>query len=1148
MADMKPTYEELEKRIAELEQQLDISFRDKLFRHMADIVPDMIWAKNLEKKYIFANKSICNNLLNATDTHEPIGKDDLYFAMRERNSRPDDTEWHTFGEICQDSDSIVIESGKTGRFDEYGNVKGKFLFLDVIKTPFFDKNGKIAGVLGTARDITQIKKAEAELLKSNNRQKALLNANPDLMFVFDRDYNIVDYHSSQSDENLYEKPDIFLGKNISEILPEDVCRITQLNVDQVLQTGEATYDTYSLLFPEGLRYFESRYVKASDNEVLSIVRNITEKIRTENELKIQSDLRQLLTQIATEYINLPLDQVDQSVNDSLKRMGKFVGSDRAYIFDLNVDTGICTNTYEWCNTGIEPQIDELKDIPLEPRWIAEFRKGNYLLIPEIAALPESYEKEILEPQGIKSLLAVPMITNTTCIGFVGFDSVRSHHNYKDNEIQLLMLYSEILVNIKLRQKSEQDLILAQNQALENHTLYKQIFEKSSDNIFILDVEDEKRFKIASFNPAEEKLIGKISDFQGKYIEDCISPGLLETILPNYERCIKERQLIVYEESFSINEETKHFITQLIPLINKDSKIFRIIGVTHDITERKRSEELKSYQSELRKLLIELSTNFINRPILEIPEAIQFSLQRLGEFVEADRSYVFEYNINERFGSNTYEWCRKSIEPQIVLLRKVPFDGFEHWVDQHVQGKIIAINNIKTIADPDIRRFVENQKVVSLITIPLMTGNRCSGFVGFDFVNAEHVFANHEIELLQVFAQVLVNVQERIAIENELIVARDKAEESDRLKTAFLQNMSHEIRTPMNGIIGFIDLLKSTSLPENEKEQYLDIVEQSGHRLLNTINDIIEISRIEAGQVEIVRSVFNTAEIMEYYHNFFKKQCFDKKIDLILDNYLKGPEARLVSDKNKIESIISNLVNNALKFTHTGKIHMGNFLMDNEIRFYVKDTGIGIDPQRIDKIFERFIQAEIRSTRPHEGSGLGLAIVKSYVELLNGKVWVESAPGVGSCFWFSLPYINGQSQQEMPDTTSEAMIKMPSSIKILLAEDDDNSYRLISAILSKYDLTILRTTDGMQTIEVFRANPDVSLILMDIKMPGIDGFEATREIRKINRTVPVIAQTAFAFAGDKEDALLAGCNAFITKPIVKQELLELINTFLGIENF
>lgn len=1144
---MKPTYEELEKRIAELEQQLDIALNDKLYRHMADIVPDMIWAKNLDKKYIFANKSICDNLLNATDTHEPIGKDDLFFALRERNSKPDDPYWHTFGEICQDSDSIVIKSEKPGRFNEYGNVKGKFLFLDVIKTPFFDKNGKIAGVLGTARDITQIKKAEAELLKASERHEALLNANPDLMFVFDSKYYIVDYHSSQSDENLYEKPEIFLGKNISEILPEDVCRITQLNVDQVLKTGEATYDTYSLLFPEGLRYFESRYVKASDNEVLSIVRNITEKIKTENELKIQSDLRQLLTQIATEYINLPLNKVDVAVNDSLKRMGRFVGSDRAYIFDLNADTGICTNTYEWCNTGIEPQIDELKDIPLEPRWIAEFRKGNYLLIPDIAALPESYEKEILEPQGIKSLLAVPMITNNSCIGFVGFDSVRSHHNYKDNEIQLLMLYSEILVNIKLRQKSEQELILAQNQALENHTLYKQIFEKSSDNIFILDVEDEKRFKIASFNPAEEKLIGKISDFQGKYIEDCISPGLLETILPNYNRCIKERRLIVYEESFSINAETKHFITQLIPLINKDGKIFRLIGVTHDITERKKSEELTSYQSELRKLLIELSTNFINRPILEIPEAIQFSLQRLGEFVEADRSYVFEYNINEKFGSNTYEWCKKGIEPQIDFLRIVPFEGFEHWVNQHFQGKIIAINNIKTIADPDIKSFVEKQNVLSLITIPLMTGNRCSGFVGFDFVNAEHTFVNHEVELLQVFAQVLVNVQERIAIENELILARDKAEESDRLKTAFLQNMSHEIRTPMNGIIGFIDLLKSTNLPEEEKGQYLDIVEQSGHRLLNTINDIIEVSKIEAGQVEIVRSVFNSAEIMEYYHNFFKKQCLDKKLDLVLDNYVKGPDARLVSDKNKIESIISNLINNALKFTHSGEIHMGNFLMDGEIRFYVKDTGIGIDPQRIDKIFERFIQAEIRSTRPHEGSGLGLAIVKSYIELLNGKVWVDSTPGVGSCFWFSLPYINGQEHQDTPAIKKETSVKMPSKIKILLAEDDDNSYRLISAILNKYDLTILRTTDGMQTIEVFKAHPDISLVLMDIKMPGIDGFEATREIRKLNKNVPVIAQTAFAFAGDKEDALLAGCNAFITKPIIKHELIELINTFLGIES-
>jgi PAS domain S-box-containing protein len=1118
----------------------------QLYRNMADIVPDMIWEKNLDKKYIFVNKSICENLLNASDTQEPIGKDDLFFAMRERNSKPDDPTWHTFGEICQDSDSSVLQTGKPGRFDEYGNVKGKFLFLDVIKTPMFDENGKLTGVIGTARDITQIKKAETELIHINEKQKALLDANPDLMFVFNSEYRIVDYHTSIADSDLYTIPEIFLGKTIFEILPPEVCEITKRNVDNVLVNNLPSYDNYSLEIAGEVRFFESRYVKASQNEVLSIVRNITEKVKTEEKLSVQLKLRQLLIEIASRYINLPLDQMDKSIIDSLERMGRFVESDRAYIFDLNDETGICSNTYEWCNHEIVPQIDELTDIPLESRWVSEFKKGRYILIPDIAELPESYEKEILEPQGIKSLLAVPMTDKGHCIGFVGFDSVSNHHDYNENEIQLLMLYAEILVNIKSRQNSEKELILAQNQSLENHTLYKQIFEKSSDNIFILDVFEESRFKLAAFNPAEEKLLGNLSDFQGKYLEDCLSPEMLRKVLPNYERCISERNLITYEESHEFRGKTKYFTTQLIPLFDKNQKIFRIIGVTHDITDRKISEEQTSYQSNLRKLLIELSSNFINRPLKDIPLAIDNALFRLGEFVEADRAYVFNYDFIERKGCNTYEWSRPGINPQKEFLQNIPFEGLEHWVSMHSMGKIVSIGNINEIEDNELRRFVESQSVVSVITIPLMNGTKCEGFVGFDYVRVHHNFSDIEQELLQVFAQMLVNVQIRIHTEEELIKARIKAEESDRLKTAFLQNMSHEIRTPMNGIIGFIDLLKSPDIPDEEKDQYIRIVEQSGHRLLNTINDIIEVSKIEAGQVEVAKSVFNTAEIMEYYHNFFKKQCRDKNIDLILDNYITGEEAIISSDKNKIESIISNLINNAIKFTNSGEIHIGNFLMENELRFYVKDTGIGINPDRIDAIFERFIQAEIRRTRPHEGSGLGLAIVKSYIELLEGRIWVESIPAQGSWFWFSIPYNSEAILSDNQAEISEPSLSIPGKVKILVAEDDDNSFRLLSAILNKYQLSIVRTLDGQQTIDTFIAQPDISIILMDIKMPGIDGFEATREIRKINKVIPIIAQTAFAFAGDKKEALSCGCTDFITKPIIKNEFLNIINTYLKIE--
>lgn len=379
---------------------------------------------------------------------------------------------------------------------------------------------------------------------------------------------------------------------------------------------------------------------------------------------------------------------------------------------------------------------------------------------------------------------------------------------------------------------------------------------------------------------------------------------------------------------------------------------------------------------------------------------------------------------------------------------------------------------------------------------------------------------------------------------QLTRAKEKAEENERLKSIFLQNMSHEIRTPMNGIIGFLSLLKEPNLDPESREKYIDIVNKSGKRLLTTINNIIEISKIDSRQIDIRPSNVDLIEVMNFYHNFFLPQAKEKNIQLIFKNDIPPEKSFVKTDKFILDNILTNLINNALKFTKNGEVEIGTSIEDGKVKIYVKDSGIGIPEGRQQAIFDRFVQANLNMTRPHEGSGLGLSIVKAYVEILKGEIWLKSEEGKGSTFTFTIPYIPAEAvvKPEEAENITEAF--QGQHLKILIAEDDNISFLFIQQLLNKPGISLLRAADGRQAIEIARENPDLSLILMDIKMPVVNGIDATRKIRQFNTTVPIIAQSAYSFAGEQDQALEAGCNDYMTKPISKSRLFALIRKYTG----
>ena len=418
--------------------------------------------------------------------------------------------------------------------------------------------------------------------------------------------------------------------------------------------------------------------------------------------------------------------------------------------------------------------------------------------------------------------------------------------------------------------------------------------------------------------------------------------------------------------------------------------------------------------------------------------------------------------------------------------------------------------------------------------------------------AELIIANKELaiqnaekekraaELVLANKELLFQIEEKAKRAAELIIAK----ESDRLKSAFLANMSHEIRTPMNGILGFTELLKEPHLTGEKQQEYISIIEQSGIRLLNIINDIINISKVEAGQMEVSISETNINEQLQYIYTFFKPEAEKKGLHFYVKNTLSAKESLIRTDCEKVYAILINLVKNAIKFTSVGSIEFGYEKKGEYLEFFIKDTGIGIPKDKQEVIFDRFVQAHSGDKRAFQGAGLGLAISKSYVEMLGGKIWEESEEGKGSVFHFTIPYNLVTKETNVIENVvstdnEENKIK---KLKILIVEDDEKSEILIEIIVRKFGKEILKARTGVEAVKACSNNPDIDLILMDIEMPEMDGYEATRQIRQFNKNVLIIAQTAFALIGDREKAIAAGCDDYITKPLKQTALMALLKKY------
>lgn len=761
------------------------------------------------------------------------------------------------------------------------------------------------------------------------------------------------------------------------------------------------------------------------------------------------------------------------------------------------------------------------------------------------------------------------------------DTISNYIIIKEDITEKKQLLDDLIVAKEKAEESEQNLKLAQTELIRSENLLKDIQTISKTGGWEYDLETQQMFwtpelfRIHEIEPDPNVDHIKLS-------ANCYLAEDREKILNAFNRCVEKGIGYDLEFPFITYKGNKKWIRTRTEPIFEEGKIIKVIGSLIDITDRKLAEEalvesekriqkklnnLLSPESDISELSLEdiididgiksLAEDFFK--VTNIPIVI---IDLEGKVI-VGKDVSFWKDICLKFHRVHPETLSHCLECDTILTKGIPKDKFKSYLCKNnlwdnatpivIGGR--HLGNLFTgqffyegeKPDDAIFReqaarygFDEKEYMDALNRVPVYSREFINDVMSF-FIKLSSMIStlsHANITLAKILEQ-------HKRTEQALLIAKEKAEESDRLKTAFLLNVYHEIRTPMNGILGFMELLNKPGLGEKERSNFISIINKSGERLMNTINDIVEISKIEIGDIQVNFERIDLEELMQNCYNFFDIQTLEKGLKFEITNQVTGDDALFISDKVKLDGILMNLIKNAIKFTDKGKIEIGNYIKDGCLWLYVTDTGRGIPENKRAVIFNRFMQADLALTRGYEGLGLGLSIVKSYVQALKGTIEVISTEGTGTTFLVSIPC----HQAKEPDDYMHEILSFDTVVTkpvVLIAGDDDVNTFFIKEVLSK-EFRIIHARSGEQAVQLFYGNPDISIILMDIKMPGENkGLEAARKIREINQEIPIIVQTACEVETDRLMTGEAGCTHFIAKPFSGKNLLSLIKNILDIK--
>jgi PAS domain S-box-containing protein len=677
------------------------------------------------------------------------------------------------------------------------------------------------------------------------------------------------------------------------------------------------------------------------------------------------------------------------------------------------------------------------------------------------------------------------------------------------EMVVLKEYNEVLIR-KIEDKMLQTEKAEKELRRYAEELEKEILERKKNESSLRKSEEYNRmlFTTSPIGMVLCRMDGFLIDINPAYAR-IIGRTIEETLKLNYLDITPEKYATQEAEQLKNLEETGHYGKYEKEYIHKDGHLVPVLlqglilerdgerfiwSSVEDITERKKAEIALQSSQHLFQTLAEVS-----------PVGI-FRTTPLGDttYVNPKWSELSGLSFEEASGNNWQNAVHPDDREKIIkgwesnILSKKPSSAEYRFI--HKDGKVVWVFGN---------------------AVPEWINDQINGYIGT--ITDISTIKQYEIELLK---------------------AKDQAEESDRLKTAFLHNISHEVRTPMNAIVGFSDLIIDPDLTPEIRNEFIQTIVRSSNQLLSIITQIVSMATIEAGQEKIYEKEISLNSLFNMVLDQFRSEAVRKNISLKYNTALPENEDKIKTDETKLIQIISNLLGNALKFTKKGSIEFGYVVKDKYLEFYFKDTGIGIPKDLHENIFERFRQVETTLAREYEGSGLGLSISKAYVELLGGKIWLTSRLGEGSVFYFTIPY-NKVSLNTIPEKGVAGKYKseLKKTITLLVAEDENNNFKLLSQYLSNANIVVINAANGSEAVEICKKNKQINLVLMDLKMPVMDGFEATKRIKEFWPDLPVIAQTAYVRDIDKTKAIACGCSDFISKPFKKEELLTMIREHL-----
>ena len=953
--------------------------------------------------------------------------------------------------------------------------------------------------LGFVKDITEQKVYQNQLEKSEKRYRELVdtvNSGVAIYSVINNgesgaDYIIRDFNQFALKHEKRTKEEV-IGKSLKDIRP-NIDEFGLIDIfREVWRTGEPMFFPASNYVDENFsNYYENRVFRISGNEIVAIYDDVTEREASqiklaESESKLKSIIENSTNLFFTHSADHKLTFISPQVKDFLGYESDEVMADWTKFIS---DNPINQKAIEYTNKAIETGRQQ-----------------------------PAYELEMLHKDGKKIIVEVreaPILENGKVVSVVG--SIADITERKAAEQKIIAQNQEYeALNEELQQTNAQ---LSATIAIEEEVndRFNKAMEASSDGIFDWNLITNEIY----YSPRWKSLLG----YQEDELPDDFS--IWETLTEpndvkrswNMLNDLIDGKIDKFDIEFKMKHKNGHWVdihSRADVFCNVKGKAVRVVGTHTDITQRKRSEALLKKSEQKLQL-----SDSRYRKAEEIGKVGNWEYDiQTDQFWASDqtkRIYGFALD-DESFSTDQVESCI----PERERVHQALIDLIENEEKYDLEFDIIT--NDKG----------ERKTIISVA----------------ELIKDEHGTPLKVIGVIQ-------DVTQRVQFENQLKTAKEKAEESDRLKSAFLANMSHEIRTPMNGILGFADLLKKPGLNTESQQKYIRIIEESGARMLGIINDIIDISKIEAGLMELNLKETNVNEHIEYIYTFFKPELEARGLGFSFVNAMPAKQAAIITDSEKLYAVFTNLMKNAIKYTNEGSIELGYELTYSAasnsepgvqkpfLQFYVKDTGIGIPENRQEAVFERFVQADIEDKNAHQGAGLGLAITKNYVESLGGEIWVESEENKGSTFFFTLPY-NVISEFKLADDQENSVDKdiIVNPLKILIAEDDEVSGLLLIETLSRFSDEILLASTGVAALDICRDNPDIDLILMDIQMPEMGGYDAVKEIRSFNNDVVIIAQTAYGLEGDREKSLKAGCNDYIAKPINKTLLYQLIFKYFG----